>query len=129
MDDLQYLILMGLCLLVTLPLEFVFGARVWRRPGRLLAAVGPMLVLFYVWDAVAIARGHWWFDERYTTGIVLPAGVPLEELVFFVVIPVCALLTLEAVRNLLDGSAPIVGWLRRDRDETAVPERTTEVSA
>ena len=36
-DRFQYLILMGLCLVVTLPLEFVFGARVWRRPPCLVA--------------------------------------------------------------------------------------------
>lgn len=116
MDAFQYLILMGLCLLITLPLEFAFGARVWRRPRRLLAAVLPMLAVFYVWDAVAIERGHWWFDERYTTGVILPGGVPLEELVFFLAIPICALLTLEAVRNLLDGSAPIARRLRRSGD-------------
>jgi lycopene beta-cyclase len=28
----QYLLLMGACAVVTLPLEFVFGARVWRQP-------------------------------------------------------------------------------------------------
>ena len=127
MDDFQYLILMGLCLLVTLPLEFAFGARVWRRPARLLAALAPTVAVFYAWDALAIRRGHWWFDDRYTTGVVLPAGVPLEELVFFVVIPICALLTLEAVRNLLDGSAPIAGWLRKRRSGAHVPQPRPEV--
>jgi hypothetical protein len=33
------------------------------------------------------------------TGVVLPGGVPLEELVFFVVVPLAAVLTLEAVRS------------------------------
>jgi lycopene beta-cyclase len=32
-DRYQYLLLMAGCLIVTLPLEFVFGARVWRSPG------------------------------------------------------------------------------------------------
>ena len=38
-DRYQYLLLMAGCLIVTLPLEFVFGARVWRRPLRLLIAL------------------------------------------------------------------------------------------
>lgn len=107
MDDLdryQYLLLMGACLLVTLPLEFVFRARVWRRPRRLLAAMWPPLLLFTVWDIVAIARDHWRYSERYTTGWNLPFDFPVEELAFFLVIPVCGLLTLEAVRWML-------GWL------------------
>ncbi len=96
----QYLMLMALCLLVTLPLEIVLGARVWRDPRRLLRALAPVFVVFYAWDALAIARGHWHYSTRYTTGWLLPFSVPLEEAVFFVVVPVCGLLTLEAVRTL-----------------------------
>lgn len=103
MDRYQYLLLMGACLAVTLPLEFAFRARVWRRPRRLLAALWLPVALFTVWDLVAIARGHWSFSERYVTGWRLPGELPVEELAFFLVIPVCGLLTLEAVRWILGG--------------------------
>lgn len=101
MERYQYLILMGLCLAITLPLEFVFRARVWRRPRRLLAAMWLPVVIFVVWDIVAIHRDLWHYSSRYTTGWELPLGLPVEELVFFLVIPVCGLLTLEAVRFVL----------------------------
>jgi lycopene cyclase domain-containing protein len=91
---------MGACLAITLPLEIVLGARVYRRLCRVLRVLVPVLVLFLVWDALAIARGHWTFSPHYTTGWSLPFGIPVEELVFFVVIPLCALLTYEAVRRL-----------------------------
>ena len=101
MDDrYQYLLLMAGCLLVTLPLEFVLRARVYRRPRRLLYALLPVLVVFVVWDVVGIVRGLWWYSLEYTTGI-RPARVPLEEYVFFVVIPICGLLTYEAVGTVL----------------------------
>ena len=61
----------------------------------------PVLVLFVAWDILGIVRGHWWYSADYTTGILLPARVPLEELVFFVVIPICGLLTYEAVGTVL----------------------------
>ena len=101
-DRYQYLLLMAGCLIVTLPLEFVFGARVWRRPRRLLFALVPTVVLFAVWDIAAIAREHWSFSARYVTGSRLPGDLPVEELAFFVVIPICGLLTLEAVRRILE---------------------------
>jgi len=101
LDELQYLGLMIGCVVITLPLELVFGARVWRRPGRLALTLLPALVLFVVWDVIAISRGHWRFADRYVTGIELPGHLPLEELAFFLVIPICGLLTLEAVRTLL----------------------------
>lgn len=101
MDRYQYLLLMGACLAITLPLEFVFRARVYRRPRRLLRALVLPVLAFVVWDLVAIARGHWTFTERYVTGWNLPGDLPVEELTFFFVIPICALLTFEASRRTL----------------------------
>jgi lycopene cyclase domain-containing protein len=101
-DQYQYLLLMAGCLLVTLPLELVFGARVWRQPRRLLFALVPTVALFAAWDVAAIAREHWSFNPRYVTGRQLPGNLPVEELTFFVVIPICGLLTLEAVRRILE---------------------------
>jgi lycopene beta-cyclase len=100
-DRFQYLAVLAGCVLITLPLELVIGARVYRRPRRLLAALAPALVVFVVWDVIAIERGHWWYDPRYVTGWQLPGALPIEELAFFVVVPVCALLTYEAVTIVL----------------------------
>ncbi|NYG54861.1 lycopene cyclase domain-containing protein [Nocardioides perillae] len=105
MEQYEYLVVMGLCLLVTLPLELLLGARVWRRPRRLLLTLLPVVAVYSVWDVVSIQRGLWDYSERFTTGILLPLDMPLEELVFFVVVPICGLLTLEAVGNVL-------AWLR-----------------
>jgi lycopene cyclase domain-containing protein len=97
MDRYHYLLLLAGCFAITLPLEFLFQARVYRRPARFALAVLPVLVVFSGWDVLGIARGLWRFSSRYTTGIRLPFHLPLEELVFFVVIPACALLTYESV--------------------------------
>ncbi len=112
MDRLQYVALMIACLVLTLPLEFVFGARVWRQPKRLLFSIVPVAVFFLVWDLWATGRGDWGFDPRYTIGWNLPGGMVIEEVLFFVAIPVCALLTLEAVRNMLAGTTPLQRWVR-----------------
>ncbi len=112
MDDrYQYLLLMAGCLLLTLPLEFVLRARVYRRPIQLLAALLPVVVVFVAWDVLGIVRGHWDYSARFTTGVLLPLDVPLEELVFFVVIPICGLLTYEAVGTVLHE------WRRRRRSD------------
>ena len=97
-----YLALLAACLLVTLPLELVLKAGVYRRPGRWLAAVLPVFVVFNLWDYLAIRRGHWSYSPRWTTGWVAFGVLPVEELVFFVVVPTCALLTYQAVVRVLD---------------------------
>ena len=86
MDRLQYLLLMAACVVVTLPLELVIGARVWRQPRRLARSLVPAGVLFVVWDLWASATGTWGFADRYTVGLTLPGGMAVEELVFFLVI-------------------------------------------
>lgn len=100
MDRFQYVGLMTACLLFTLPLEFVLGARVWRRPARTAKAIAPAFVLFLAWDLWASRRGTWDFSDEYTLGVRLPGGMVIEELLFFIVVPICTLLTLEAVRQM-----------------------------
>jgi lycopene cyclase domain-containing protein len=92
-----YLLVLAACVVGTLPLELVLHTRVYARPLRLLLTLLPVVPVFVVWDVLAIRAGHWAYDPRQTSGIRL-GDLPLEELLFFLVIPVCAVLTLEAVR-------------------------------
>ncbi len=92
-----YLLVLAGCVVGTLPLELVLHTRVYARPLRLLLTLAPVVPVFVLWDVLAIRAGHWTYDPRQTSGIRL-GNLPLEELLFFVVVPVCALLTLEAVR-------------------------------
>ncbi|PRZ41387.1 lycopene cyclase domain-containing protein [Antricoccus suffuscus] len=80
-------------------LQALPGVHVLNRPRRLGLALLPGL-LFVAWDILA-AEAHWWaFSARYTFGARL-FGLPLEELAFFLVVPVCAVLGYEAVRVTL----------------------------
>jgi len=101
LDHFQYLLLMACCLLITLPLEFVLSARVYRRVAALAFAIIPVVIIFSVWDIVGILRDHWSYSPRFTTGLTLIFGMPIEELVFFIVVPICGLLTYEAVGQVL----------------------------
>jgi lycopene cyclase domain-containing protein len=97
---LAYLAVLAFCLLGTLPLEVWLGVRVYRQPRRLLLTLLPVVAVFYLWDVYAIGAEHWSFDAAQTVGLVLPGGVPVEELLFFVVVPTCAVLAFEAVRRV-----------------------------
>ena len=100
MRHLAYVGMLAFCLLGTLPLELGLGVRVYRQWRRLLLTLLPVVAVFLVWDLYAIAAGHWDFDSSQLLGVVLPGGVPLEELLFFLVVPTCALLAFEAVRRV-----------------------------
>jgi lycopene cyclase domain-containing protein len=112
MDKWQYLLLLGGCLLITLPLEF-FGAGIYRQPRRLLRAMLPVVSVFLIWDAAAIVLKVWHYNPRYVSGINVPF-MPLEEMLFFIVIPLCGLLTY----NVVTASLAWWGRLRSRRDRT-----------
>ena len=111
MDRWQYLVVLAACLAITAPLE-MFGAGVYRQAWRTAGAVLPVAAVFVVWDVIAIAAHLWSSTPRYVTGVALPGRMPIEELLFFVVIPVCGLLTYNAVDNILER-------LRRVRNQAA----------
>ena len=100
MDHWQYLMVLGACLLITAPLE-VFGDGVYRQVRRAAFAVLPVAAVFVVWDAVAIAAHIWTYNPKYVTGVELPGRIPIEELLFFIVIPLCGLFTYNAVDTIL----------------------------
>jgi lycopene cyclase domain-containing protein len=94
---LTYLAVLAGCLVGTAPLELLLHTRVYVRWRRLLLTLVPVFVVFTIWDVLAIRAGHWAYDPRQTTGLHV-GNVPIEELLFFLVVPVCSVLALEAVR-------------------------------
>jgi lycopene cyclase domain-containing protein len=90
------------CLAAASPIEVVLRTRVYARWRRLLLTLLPVFVSFTIWDSLAVRAGHWSFDPGQTTGLVF-GNVPLEELLFFIVIPTCSILALEGVRT-------VCGW-------------------
>ena len=107
MSNFAYLTVLVFCFVGTLWLEFGFRTRVYRRWLRLLLTLIPVVTVFVLWDLYAISAGHWSFDFGQITGLMAIGDLPVDELLFFVVIPCCAILTLEAVRSSR-------GWLVGD---------------
>ena len=75
---------------------FQFALPNWSY-GRLEFQV---LSAFLIWDGLAIAHHDWSFDIHQILGIYGPFNIPLEEYGFFLVVPLAAIMTLEAVRRV-----------------------------
>ena len=80
-------------------LEIFLKVGVLRRIKRVSLSILPVATIFLIWDYYAVSQGHWWFDEKQVVGIYGPKGIPLEEFLFFIVVPLASLLTIEAVRT------------------------------
>lgn len=103
MHQFTYLGVLVACLLAALWLEPLLHVGVVRQRRRLVRTLLPVVLVFVTWDVLAIAAGQWWYDAEQVIGITLPGALPMEELLFFLVVPLCAILGFEAVRK-------VTGW-------------------
>jgi lycopene cyclase domain-containing protein len=81
-------------------LEVALKVRVLHRMRRALTSILPVAFAFLVWDSWAVHHGDWYFDIKQILGIYGPFRIPLEEYLFFLVVPLAAIMTLEAVRKV-----------------------------
>lgn len=101
MRHLTYLLVLAGCLIGAGWLEPVMRVGVLRQTRRLALTLLPVAAVYVVWDLVAVHAHHWHFDRGQLLGVFLPGGLPLEEVLFFLVVPVCAVLGYEAVHQTL----------------------------
>lgn len=130
LDRFHYLGLLLGVVFFTFPLELWYGFRVWRDPLRLARVIIPVAVVFLIWDVVSVSRGLWDFNREFVTGLTFFDSFPLEEVLFFVVVPAAAISTVEAVNAQLVrwGYKPLVGTHGSDtsRSTERGPEREPE---
>ena len=81
-------------------LEVVLKVRVLARMKRLLMSLAPVGIFFLAWDAYAIKNHHWTIDPHQTLDIYGPFHIPLEEFLFFLIVPIAAIMTIEGVRSV-----------------------------
>lgn len=81
------------------PLLFSFWppVRYYRRWPALIFAVVTAGTIYLIWDNWVTARGDWSFNPDYVLGINIFA-LPLEEYLFFVVVPFSCIFIYEVLR-------------------------------
>lgn len=57
-------------------------------------------LLYIVWDIYFTSKGVWSFNEAYITGIKL-YNLPLEEVLFFFIVPYCCVFIYACIRSYL----------------------------
>jgi lycopene cyclase domain-containing protein len=89
-----------LVLLFAIIVPAIFAAdrrlRLYAKWRNLLLTILLASIPFVLWDILATARGHWWFNAQYLIGFDI-GNLPLEEYLFYVVIGFLAVYTYEVV--------------------------------
>jgi len=94
-----YLAMLVFTILGSFWLEIFLKINVLRQVKRLILTIAPTALFFIAWDAYAISRKQWRFDPAQILGLYGPFHIPIEEYLFFIIVPIAAIMTIEAVRK------------------------------
>jgi len=86
MIPLNYIILDVLILLFPLIFSFKWKFKYYKFFKPLAASIAIVGISYIIWDVIVTYRGDWWFDKKFLIGIEI-LGLPLEEILFFILVP------------------------------------------
>jgi len=92
----RYMLVLILSGLVPLVASFYPPLKFYKHMPALFLSIILILVIFGMWDVYATFRGHWYFDPASVWKLRI-INLPLEEVLFFVVIPFCSIFTWEVL--------------------------------
>ncbi|SDM70465.1 lycopene cyclase domain-containing protein [Kriegella aquimaris] len=92
-----YLIILIISLAGPLALSFEKNLRLYKRWKYLLPAILITMFIFVSWDIIFTHMGYWFFNPTYNSGIYINK-LPLEEYLFFIVIPYACAFSFYAVQ-------------------------------
>jgi len=93
-----YFLILAASLAGPLALSFDKKVAFYKNWKYLFPAMIIPALLYIAWDMYFTAKGVWSFNETYITGIKL-YNLPLEEVLFFFIVPYCCVFIYACVRS------------------------------
>lgn len=100
LQNATYLILMLTSVLFPVIFSFEKQIHFVKKWKYLPLSIGIPGAFFIAWDVIFTQQGVWTFSPDYTLGIKL-LNLPVEEWLFFIVVPFCSLFIYELVKFYL----------------------------
>lgn len=95
----KYMIVLLISVSIPLLLSFWPPLRLYSKASALFLSLGLIMIIFGAWDILATYRHHWYFDPQAVWDIRI-VNLPVEEVLFFAIIPFCCIFTWEAMKYI-----------------------------
>ena len=95
-----YLILLVGSICIPLLLSFDKKVQYYKSLKYILPAILTTAILFWVWDIWFVEALIWSFNMEYTIGLTF-WGMPIEEWLFFMIVPYCCMFIYEVLKFYL----------------------------
>jgi lycopene cyclase domain-containing protein len=97
MEKWTYALLLAGSVAIPMIRSFETRVRFWEKWRPLFAGIFVMMLVFIPWDIVFTRQGIWSFNYNYVSGLYI-VNLPIEEWLFFIVIPYCVMFTYEVLK-------------------------------
>jgi lycopene cyclase domain-containing protein len=93
-QNFTYALLLAGSVLIPFSLSFDRKVAFYTRWKALFPATLITAAIFITWDIYFTRHNVWWFNKDFVTGFYI-AGLPVEEWLFFIIIPYCCIFIYE----------------------------------
>ena len=97
LQKLTYALLLAGSVLAPFALSFDKKVAFYKGWKALFSATLITAIVFIIWDIYFTKHNVWWFNRDFVTGLFI-AGLPVEEWLFFIIIPYCCIFIYEVSR-------------------------------
>ena len=101
MAQLHYLFVLMFIAFCAVAVTLAFRIRIKRFWRNFLLADGSILVIYLIWDYWAIKKENWSFDSEQILGFYLFGAVPIEEVLFFIIVPLMTVIVYVTLIKIL----------------------------
>lgn len=101
MAQFHYLFVLGFIAFCAIAVSLAFRLRVPRFWCNFVIADLSILVIYLNWDYWAIKKENWSFDDEQILGIHLFGGIPIEEVLFFIIVPLMTVIVYVTLLKII----------------------------
>lgn len=105
MAQFHYLMVLAFIGMCAVFVNFGFRLRIRSKWKLFLMTDAVILAIYLAWDFWAVAKGSWYFDPEQIMGFYIFGQLPIEEVLFFVIVPLMVVLTYLALIKLSKSSS------------------------
>jgi lycopene cyclase domain-containing protein len=111
MIQLNYIILDFLIILFPLLFTFKWKFKYYKFFKPLAASILIVATSYIIWDIIATSRKDWWFNDEFLLDFGKIFFLPIEEILFFIVVPfACIFIYENLVYFIKDKQLPFNKW-------------------
>jgi lycopene cyclase domain-containing protein len=101
MAQFHYLLVLLFIACCAVAVSIAFKIRITRFWRNFLLTDLSILVIYLIWDYWAIRKNNWSFDGNQILGIYLFGIIPIEEVLFFIIVPLMTVIVYVTLIKIL----------------------------